>query len=150
MKVMRSMLLAMMLISKAWAGAWGEGSFDNDDALDWIAECTQANGTQSVQLVLEQVIRAKYIETELGAAAIVAAEIVSAARGKSNAAMPAELRAWVARQPAGTLVALAPRAKLALDRVQRTAISELAQQWEEAGAAKWRGAVAALQGRLAR
>lgn len=31
-------LVLALVAPNAFAGAWGVGSFDNDDALDWIAE----------------------------------------------------------------------------------------------------------------
>ena len=68
----------------AFAGAWGPGSFDNDDALDWVQRCLQSTGAAVVAPTLRTAAQAGPLDAQDAAMAIVAAEIVAAARGKPN------------------------------------------------------------------
>jgi len=134
--------------SSALAGAWGDGSFDNDDALDWAAACASSKSTSPVRDALEGALRGKYLEAPEGSAAVAAAEVVAAARGKANPKLPPELAAWIKRQPAQELSRLAPLAEKALTRVRDPKTSELRQLWDEGKPADWLRAIADLESRL--
>lgn len=61
-------------------GAWGHGSFQNDCALDWLAEL-EAGGIEAIREALQPSAH-EYIEVDDASNAIAAAvEIVAAARG---------------------------------------------------------------------
>lgn len=132
----------------ALAGAWGEGTFENDDALDWAASCTSSKDISWVRHALDRALRGKYVEAPAGSSAVAAAEVVAAAKGKPSPKLPAELAAWVKRQPAQGLSRLAPLASRALTRVRDPSASELRQLWDEAKPAKWLAAIADLESRL--
>jgi hypothetical protein len=134
--------------SRALAGAWGEGSFENDDALDWVATCAESKSILPVRDVLERALRGKYLDAPDGSSAVAAAEVVAAAKGKPNPKLPAELRAWLNRQRAQALLPLAPLAIRALTRVRDPKTSELRGLWDEAKPAKWLAAMADLESRL--
>ena len=129
--------LVLLLSLEAHAGAWGEGSFENDDALDWATECSDSKDTAPVARALNAVLKSEYIEAPEASAAIAAAEVVAAAIGKPSANIPSELRGWIHRQPPQKLVQLAPLAKKALVRIQDPAVSELTQLWSEGKPNKW-------------
>jgi hypothetical protein len=149
MKTIVLALLAFLALPVAHAGAWGAGSFENDEALDWVAECAHTDGIAMVTRTLDQALNAKYIETTEGTAAIVAAEVVAAALGKPSAALPRDLRDWMHRQSLDKLTQLAPNAKKALARIHDSKLSELAQLWKESKLNdKWRAAIAELSSRL--
>jgi hypothetical protein len=148
MKTIPLVLLTLLVSSFAHAGAWGESSFENDDALDWVAECTQSKGIAPVTRVLDKALKAEYIEAPEGSAAVVAAEVVAAALGKPSAKLPPELRAWIQRQQPDKLAQLAPIAKRVLVRIQDPKVSELQQLWSEGKQSKWPAAIAELSARL--
>ena len=52
MQVRAAALSLMLLTSIAHAGTWGEGSFEDDDALDWASECTSAKSVTPVSAAL--------------------------------------------------------------------------------------------------
>ena len=63
-------------------GAWGCGSFENDDAVDWVYEF-ESSGVAAVASALEHVssiAEDEYLEAPEASAAIAAAEIVAAAQ----------------------------------------------------------------------
>lgn len=144
-----SLFLATLLVCNAClAGAWGPGSFDNDDALDWIASCTASKGAQSVVDALQAAIKPGPLEASEGAAAIAAAELVAAANGKPGKTLPKELKGWLQRQPREKIAGLASVARKALARVKDPKSSELRQLWTESGEKPWLHAVGELDARL--
>lgn len=145
------MLITFLLLyvaATAHAGAWGEGSFDNDDALDWVAQCTASKNVAPVSLALTAALDGEYIEAPTTSAAVAAAETVAAALGKPSSKLPVDLQSWVTRQPAGSLAKFAPLARKALARIQDPKISELVQLWSEGKPSGWRAAITDLQARL--
>lgn len=148
MKVVAGLLVSLLLASLAHAGAWGEGSFENDDALDWVAECTRASSVTPVAAALDAALSGKTLEAPEGSVAIAAAEVVAAALGRPSAKLPPELGGWVRRQPSEQLARLAPVAKKALARIRDAKVSELRQLWAEGKPNKWLDVVAELESRL--
>ncbi len=129
-------------------GAWGAGSFDNDDAGDWLGELSVADGTDILEEAFACVTECDgYLEAPECSVAIAAAEVVAAMCGQPGVDPPEEIGAFVARvasAPSPGLVALAGRA---LDRVRTD--SELRELWDESEeGAQWHQAVAELEGRL--
>ena len=148
MRTLIALLFSLLAAATAQAGAWGEGSFDNDDALDWVAECTHSNGIAPVAQAFRAVLDAKYIEAPLGSAAVAAAEIVAAALGKPSASLPPEVQSWVRKQSAKELSQLAPLARKVLARIQDPKVSELRQLWSEGKPNKWSSVITDLEARL--
>jgi hypothetical protein len=134
--------------SSAQAGAWGEGSFENDDALDWVGTCVRSISTSPVREALERALRGGYLEAPEGSSAVAAAEVVAAAKGRPNPKLPAELATWLKRRGPQPLSQLAPLAMRALTRIRDPKTSELRQLWDEGKPAKWLAAVAELESRL--
>jgi len=143
-----TLLIALIFPMSAWAGAWGEGSFENDDALDWIGQCTQSTGTKVVSTTLTAALKAQYIEAPEGSAAVAAAEVVAAAQGKPNPGIPKELRAWLERQPKAELAALSSLARQVLRKVRDPKASELKQLWSEGKSNRWESRIAELEARI--
>lgn len=130
-------------------GAWGPGSFENDDAVDWLADLVDGGGMDVVQSAFDGVADAEYLEAPEASAAVAAAEVVAALAGRAMDDLPVEAAEWVAahqRHPGEMLV---KRARAAVQRV-RTG-SELNELWEEDGAdaSEWHAAVDDLLRRLA-
>ena len=128
-------------------GAWGHGSFDNDDAGDWVWELEGAADFEVVETALAAVVSERdYLEAPTCSEALAAAEIVAAALGRPVDGLPEEAAAWVAQHrdvPPG-VIALAQQA------VTRIADqSELRELWEETEHfADWQGALADLAARI--
>jgi len=148
MRILIAFALCMVLSSPACAGAWGTGSFENDDALDWINECTGSQGKAALAAALEGALSADVVDAPEGATVVAAAEVVAAARGKRSATLPRALSAWLERQPRAQIAGLAPLAHKALARVGQPRSSELAQLWSGQEAAKWKAQMAELAARL--
>jgi hypothetical protein len=83
-----------------------------------------------------------------GAAAIAAAEVVAAAKGKPSKGLPKELSDWLKHQPRQEIAKLASVAREALTRVKNPHVSELGQLWEESADKQWAKTVAELEARL--
>ena len=113
--VLLLMLSAIAPLAKA--GAWESGSFDNDDAQDWAAQCARSKGSVFVSSTLSAVLAEGYVEAPECSAAIAAAEVVAAAKGRPSASLPKELSVWLAQQQKNEITKLAPVASKAMLRV---------------------------------
>lgn len=129
-------------------GAWGVGSFENDDAGDWVWQLEEAEDLALVQGALEAAAQADgYLESPTSAEALAAAEVVAALAGHPAPDLPDGVQTWVAAH-SGTV---SPDLRaLALAAVERVATeSELQELWaesDEGGA--WSNRVEELRGRL--
>ena len=129
-------------------GAWGTGSFENDDAMDWVAGVEGFDGLSTVRAKLKQVAQATgYLEAPDACQALAAAEVVAAVSGQACPKPPEPVLAMV-RVQVTILQADRDLAREAIDRVL-AADSELAELWAEAEEGDaWKAAVAELRGRL--
>ena len=128
-------------------GAWGPGSFENDDAMDWLGGLTPDSGDAALRPALVAVAEGRgHVEGPDCSVAIAAAEAVAAARGKPATKLPPEVEAWLASSPhiARDLVDVA---RMAIRRV--VSDSELKDLWEESESSEeWREAMSDLESRL--
>lgn len=148
MKRLIVLLAALLTYSICLAGAWGPGTFDNDDALDWVQLCTESKGSAVIASALKTVMQPGALQAQDGAAAIAAAEVVAAARGKPSKRLPRELSDWLKNQPKQEIAKFAAVARKALARVKDPQVSELGHLWEESGEKQWSRTVAELEARL--
>ncbi len=129
-------------------GAWGHGSFENDDAGDWVWELGEASDFGVVKTALDAVVSEDgYLEAPTCSEAIAAAEIVAAALGSPVAGLSDEAAAWVEehRDVPADVVELARRALAVIQDK-----SELRELWEESQHfAEWESAMADLGARIA-
>ena len=128
-------------------GAWGHSAFENDDALDWVAELETAEDTSILMAAFEEVLEADedYIEIPEASITIAAAEVVAALRGQADPTLPQEVQAWVAGQE-NVDVRVVEQARSAVNRVLED--SELKDVWEDSGSDDWKMEVEALLRRL--
>jgi|GEM_PF-567060 hypothetical protein len=116
-------------------GAWGTGSFENDDALDFVVRL-EREGEAAVRAALEDVTgldARDYLEAPEASSAIAASEVVAAARDGDVSRLPKAAQDWL-HGYGGNLVTptlLAP-AHRAVERILMQ--SELKELWEEGGA----------------
>lgn len=141
-------LMTLLTCSICLAGAWGAGSFDNDDALDWVGQCVASKGADLVAATLQAALQPGAIDEPQGAMAVAAAEVVAASKGKPGKALPQALRDWLARQPKADIAKLTPIARKALQRVKNPEASELQQVWHESGDKRWFSTITELESRL--
>lgn len=128
-------------------GAWGIGSFDNDDAADFLADVTESGDLSFIREVLDNVLAStEYVEAPDACQAIVASEILAAALGRPTPAaqQEEEIGRWVARVRPTVDNELAVQAGDALDRILDQN-SELRELWEETEEfPEWQATVAEL------
>jgi hypothetical protein len=148
MKRLAVALVFLLAVSGANAGAWGDGSFENDDAMDWVNDCVHAASAEVVKAALDRVLSEEVVEAPDASAAIAAAEVVAASLGKPSPAIPANLKAWLAGQQTAQVAAQAALAKRALAKIEDPKKSELRQMWSEGKANRWLANVQALQSRI--
>jgi uncharacterized protein DUF4259 len=138
----------LLFAVRVLAGAWGSGSFENDDALDWAKEFEEKPTMAFVVASLKRVTGDGYIEAPEASAAIAAAEVVAAAAGKPSPTLPTGVAAWAAKQSRSDATAQLPLARQAVARVARGERSELRDLWQESNAGAWQAAISDLENRL--
>ncbi|UTT62824.1 DUF4259 domain-containing protein [Microcella humidisoli] len=120
-------------------GAWGSGSFENDDALDAVDALVDGSFTLDE---LREAVAGDYLEAPEGSVALALVEVALAALGRIDP--PAELDEVDIRLLATQLDDAAYELILtAAERVVQPDGSELYELWEDAGEdelAEWRTA----------
>ncbi|PPJ42284.1 MULTISPECIES: DUF4259 domain-containing protein [unclassified Pseudoxanthomonas] len=114
-------------------GTWGIGSFENDDAADFMIDALKSGDLSLLGEVFDNVLTStEYVEAPDATVAIVAAEIVAAAQGCPTPAAQQEgrLAEWLARIRPTIDAALATQARDALARILAEH-SELRELWED-------------------
>ena len=113
-------------------GAWGHGSFENDTALDWLADF-EGEGADTVLVALEDVAKADVdedIDADRACVALAAAEIVAALKAGHEGRLNEEARTALATYRDDIdVAALGPVAARAVARIAQA--SELKELWEE-------------------
>ena len=138
-------------------GAWGWGSFENDEALDWVIELEQSEDLSVITRTLEAILDSDddYLDATDCSMALAAAETVAALAGRPEPSLPEEVARWVTdrqREPPqehplvdGSIRAKARRAIEAI-----LSDSELKELWEETDELEqWKATVTDLLVRLA-
>lgn len=130
-------------------GTWGPGSFENDEALDWLTHLEE-QGAPLLHESLSVETTADYVDATDGTFVIAAAEAVAALIGKPGDNLPEKLTAWVSSER-GRLDAGEYQSKaLALLQRVKGERSELHELWaeNEEGLPRWRAVVDELIQRL--
>ncbi|MBA3658437.1 MAG: DUF4259 domain-containing protein [Gemmatimonadales bacterium] len=131
-------------------GTWGGGSFENDDARDWLTRLLASDDLAVVAAALEAATESGgYLMAPEASEAVAAAEIVAALLGRPASSLPDAISAWVAARQVSDAAPLALAATRALDVVENG--SELRDLWQEAGGPSlesWRRAIYDLRSRL--
>jgi hypothetical protein len=126
-------------------GAWGTGSFENDDAVGWVAGLDAVTPEELMRILVRAADDPEYIEAGAARIAVAAGEVVAALNGSAAGGAPAGIVEWAGKHVGSPeLKAVAVRA---LERVRRN--SEVKDLWMEAdGLNEWVEAMKELQGRL--
>ncbi|MDQ6943282.1 MAG: DUF4259 domain-containing protein [Candidatus Eremiobacteraeota bacterium] len=132
-------------------GAWGMGTFENDDAMDWIADFSASPSDEALRAALARPADADgYLESPDASNALAAAEVVAALKGAptANVVVVEDYLPAIARSEISVTEDLTALALRAIDRV--VSDSELKELWDEVDdASVWRAEVAALRDRVA-
>ena len=130
--------------------AWGTGSFENEDAADWLAKLPTIAPDELTDVLKTIFSQAAddpaYFEAPAASVVVAAAEVIAALNGSPAIGVPPEIVQRTANRqtPTPELKALALRA---LDRVRKN--SELKDLWLEAdGLNDWTAAIQDLQTRI--
>jgi len=148
MRTFLAFLFLLIFIAPVSAGTWGVGHFDNDQSLDTSSTWAESGTVDAIQDALSLAVSARYLEAPDAEDALVAAEVVAASWGKPNKELPADLSAWMQRQPPGQLRALGPQALAAIERVRSPDGSELYELWADQGLEEWLAQLDDLASRL--
>jgi hypothetical protein len=128
-------------------GAWGTGSFENDDARDWLGQLDRVAPDALTRIFADAADGSDYIEAPSASVVVAAAEVVALSHTASSG-VPAGILNWTAENRAAFTSELKALAVRALERVRRN--SELKDLWLEAdGLNDWIAAIQDLQTRLA-
>jgi hypothetical protein len=112
-------------------GAWGVGTFENDDASDWVYQLESAADLTLVRnTLLSAAEPTGYLEAPVCAEALAAAEVVAALAGRPAPDLPEEVRDWTRDHRLAVSPDLRKLSVRALDQV--AADSELKELWAEA------------------
>lgn len=112
-------------------GAWETGSFDNDDALDWLFDLEDSADTSVISAALQDVLGKgdDYLEAPECSVAIAAAEIVAALSENPSSKLPDNAKAWVETNADLEITNLISKCMKAIKLIR--ADSELKELWEE-------------------
>lgn len=132
-------------------GAWGHGTFDNDDACDFGGDMTESNDLSPVEQLFDRIEQAdEYVDASDGGMALAACEVLARLKGYAgyHNSYTEDVDAWVAAHPMNPPASLVNRGVKIIDRVLSEQ-SELRDLWEETDDAEpWKAAVADLRSRL--
>ncbi|MGB5214845.1 MAG: DUF4259 domain-containing protein [Anderseniella sp.] len=142
-------VLGYVVLKVVLMGAWGSGSFENDDAADWVYQFDDS-GVAAVETTLRKVYELTdddYLEAPEASEAVAAAEIVAAMRDSDLSQLSDDARKALAKhQATWDNSSVSDSARLAIERILQQ--SELKELWEEGDDSKWVAAMARLQSRL--
>lgn len=131
-------------------GAWGYGSFQNDDTWDWLNEFFEKLDLETVTSALKMVAESdveEYIELPECGAVVGAAEIVAALQGKPHPQLPEDVEEWVKSQSPLVNNEMCVLALCALERIKND--SEMQSLTEESGHTdEWLNEISNLEDRL--
>ena len=132
-------------------GAWGTGTFDNDDAADWAYELEDAPDLAPARQALSSTMDTDgHLELPEGASAVAAAAVVAASFDGNLKGLPERVGDWIDDHPD---TATRGDARLAIDALGRVMSeeSELRDLWAEAPeGTEWIQEIERLRHRLVR
>jgi hypothetical protein len=126
------------------------GSFENDDAMDWVADLVASHDTSVISEALASLLQnaGGYLEASDCSVALAAAEVVAALNACPSPDLPDEVREWAGVRLGTAGPGLVSKARNAIAAV--TADSELKELWGESDEySAWQERVADLVRRLA-
>lgn len=115
-------------------GTWGHRNFENDSALDFVAE-VEERGFDRIEEAIKVVANypeEDYLQVDDSVAALAAIEYIAAAKGKQSEDFPEDAEDWLEKAGPGTLLSQDGAViSKAIERVRDN--SELRDLWQEDG-----------------
>lgn len=111
-------------------GAWGFGSFENDDALDWVVDLEQTDDFSLLIDTFNEIIAEDIdcLEAPECSMAIAASEVVAALKTGDYSGLPENLKNWIkGKEPPSE--SLINKARNSITKILND--SELKELWEE-------------------
>jgi len=112
-------------------GAWGLGTFENDDALDWRIELLREDDLEPVLSAFSEIKQSDYLELPECCYALAAAEVVAALKGNPSDTLPKDVIAWITSHPLIIDEPLIKDAEIVIEKIRSD--SELQELVEETG-----------------
>ncbi|AWH38095.1 hypothetical protein C1929_15675 [Stenotrophomonas sp. ZAC14D1_NAIMI4_6] len=132
-------------------GAWGSGTFENDDACDLVCDLRESTDLSLLEDALRTAAETdEDLDAGDGSKALAAAEVILALLGNPSPAIAEEedLQAWMKANPQRPTAALLALAERAVQQVTAED-SELRELWDEADSLdEWMAEVNTLQAGL--
>jgi hypothetical protein len=139
-----------LLVRRVEMGTWGSGSFENDDASDWVANFCDEPDRELISDALSTVAEMdahEYLEAPDCSAGIAASEVVAALKGAASPDLPEGVKECVSKLKMKADPAMISLALKAMERIRTD--SELKELWDESeNPEEWYGAVSNLEARL--
>src|SRR5262245_44520349 len=98
-------------------GTWGVGSFENDQALDFVRQVMEDGDLSYVDECLGVDPAREDFDVCIGTDVVTAAEVVAALSGNPSADFPKELSNWVKKNRSADIAAYRAKAVALLDAV---------------------------------
>ena len=130
-------------------GAWGEGNFENDSALDWCFNLDNCSDTKILWEAVEVVLQEEYVDSDIATEALAALEVAAGLKGQTNPDVPEDVEKWLKDHKDVVLSdSFYERAEECINKILSTQ-SELKELWEESdNYQEWLNEVNDLRARL--
>lgn len=128
-------------------GGWGTGSFENEDAQDFLGELDSLAIDELKQKLAYAADHEGYLEAPECGVAVAAAEVVATGKGAPPVTVPQQITEWVSKIEGTPSREMSDLARRAVERVRTN--SELKDLWQEAeGLNDWSAGLRNLEERL--
>lgn len=131
------LILLWLFSLPSFAGAWGEGSFENDTANDWSYELEIMQDTQFLLATLSNIPDNEYLDSDLCFMAIAAAETIAAIKDRKTDDLPENIKQWIQLNKIVYKPSWKPFAIRAITLCKDSSRSELSQLWDEGSSKAW-------------
>lgn len=111
--------------------AWGTKTFEDDTAVDWLAELTDAEETREFLLGAITLTKKDDLDYDTGVTALAASEVIVALLDEPRKGLPEELKDWLSDNECDDITDLPEIALNALNLVLGEE-SELTDSWADA------------------
>ena len=141
-------IIFALVISKASAGTWGAGSFENDTAADWAYEFEEHASMKVLSDIFDNIPDQEFIPADTCAIAVAAADITASLKDGTTNHLAEGIKGWIKVNRPNLEALTAAKAINALMTCLDVSRSELAQLWGEQPSEPWQSEIRALENRL--
>src|SRR5882724_8042876 len=80
---------------ESFVGGWGTGSFENDDAMDWLSRLSAIGPADLAKIFTQAADDPAYLEAPAASIVVAAGEVLAALNGSPAPAAPPAIDEWV-------------------------------------------------------